>query len=179
MLLFIWFQFKFPCLRNHFIAGRCVHSDSVNSLHHRPLSTGRRRQVGISLQFCRVFKIQRRLYSLFRCFACCKKKAVTRIQMDIEPYFTELNSLAKYGLILFWLKEKGCSLLLSHTLTNTSKIFLLFISYLAVYPIHLVVWNAEKLLGAPRIFLIYSSDIIFMKTRYRSPRTLAHADSPI
>jgi len=31
-----------------------------------------------------------------RCFACCKRKRVTKIQMDIEPYFTTLNSLARF-----------------------------------------------------------------------------------
>ena len=71
-----------------------------------PLAAGVRWESVCSFVMFLTFRKVTWLHSLFRCFACCKKKQVTRIQMDIEPYFTELNSLAKYGFnqlfLLIW-----------------------------------------------------------------------------
>ena len=49
--------------------------------------------------------------------------------MDIEPYFTELNSLAKYGLIIFWsIREKMLSIIKSHSDEHIENIFVIHVS---------------------------------------------------
>ena len=99
-----------------------------------PLAAGVRWESVCSFVMFLTFREVTRLHSLFRCFACCKKKQVTRIQMDIEPYFTELNSLAKYGFnqlfLLIWRRRDAGCCVLSHTLADAWKIFVLFLCQL-------------------------------------------------
>ena len=70
--------------------GLSVHTHRALPLRRRPRAPGRPSQVDTPPE-----NIYTMTENICRCFACCKRKPVTKIQMDIEPYFTTVHNLAR------------------------------------------------------------------------------------
>ena len=72
------------------ISGLSVYTHRALPLRRGPRAPGRPSQVDTTPE-----NIYTMTENICRCFACCKRKPVTKIQMDIEPYFTTVHNLAR------------------------------------------------------------------------------------